>query len=59
MKCIVMHMIRDDPTNDWSKNDLAKNFIEALKQLQDALEKKILPSFFIQEKKCFRKCQTR
>ena len=54
-----MHMIRDDPTNDWSKNDLAKNFIEALKQLQDALEKKILPSFFIQEKKCFRKCQTR
>ena len=53
LKTIIMHMVRDCPNKNWSEQNIAKDFIEALKHLQNAYEKKRLSSFFIEQKNIF------
>ena len=53
LKCVVMNMVKNDPTNKWQMKDLAANFLQALIDLQEALEKRFLPSFFIPEQNVF------
>ena len=48
-----MNMVKNDPTNKWQMKDLAANFLQALIDLQEALEKRFLPSFFIPEQNVF------
>ena len=53
LKTIIMHMVRDYPNKNWSEQNIARDFIEALKHLQSAYEKKVLSSFFIEQKNIF------